>query len=65
MEQKTCPKCKGEMEKGFLPDARYAGTGRIHWADKIVHLKLKPVNQMYPVDAYRCTSCGFLESYAK
>ncbi|MBP9691101.1 hypothetical protein KBD81_03420, partial [Candidatus Woesebacteria bacterium] len=60
-----CPKCQGEMEKGFLPDSRYAGIGRIHWVDKIVHFKLKPSNKMFEVVSYRCMTCGYLENYAK
>lgn len=60
-----CPKCSGEMEKGFFPDNRYGGYSKLTWVDKIVHFKWKPANQMFEIEAYRCKNCGYLESYAK
>jgi Domain of unknown function (DUF6487) len=68
MAQSTiaCPKCKQPMQEGYLreetrqsrwyegPPKRWLGMTMVGWATK-----------QLPITAYRCPSCGYLESYAK
>lgn len=64
-----CPKCSGTMEAGFMLDQTYGAVGQETWADGIPEssvwtgLKLKNRQQL-KVTTYRCSKCGFLESYA-
>jgi hypothetical protein len=60
------PKCKQPMQEGYLreetrqsrwyegPPRRWLGMTMVGWATK-----------QLPITAYRCPSCGYLESYAK
>ena len=66
-----CLRCKGEMEAGFTGDQGNNGnfmtvqvwySGRPQWSFWR-GLKLKGRRQIY-VQTMRCTSCGYLESYA-
>ena len=67
--QNSCPKCKGEMEPGVIPDMGYGRVWVSGWqpgaADKgpLGGLKMRG-KARYEVTAYRCKACGFLESYA-
>ncbi len=66
----NCSKCNSEMQPGLVVDLSYAGILRSMWvedqADKNAAVgtvdnhkrKLKTVT-------YRCSNCGFLDSYAK
>jgi len=66
----TCPKCGQQMREGFLPDHTYgrllvgswaAGKPKMSfWSGVKVFSK-----DCFPITAYRCPSCGYLESYAK
>jgi hypothetical protein len=62
-----CPKCGGPMELGFIADHTYAATFQSMWSAGEPRksfwggIKLK---EMLTVDTYRCTDCGYLESYA-
>ncbi len=70
MEVKSnCPKCSGQMEQGFVIDNGYrvpivsewtAGAGPPQWS--FWTGKIKSVTRQ--ITTYRCTKCGFLESYA-
>lgn len=77
---KTCPKCDKEMEYGFSVDGVDRKSYRqAQWAAgppesrddtflglKVFEewaLKLKE-EDLRPIVTYRCTGCGFLESYA-
>jgi len=64
-----CPRCGQKMEIGFLLDANwgkgYAEPAR--WAEGRPQTSIwtgvrNPVRRR--VDTYRCTGCGYLESYA-
>ncbi len=64
-----CPKCEGSMTEGVVIDNTYGSRGISSWLEgapvksKWVGLKLggkKPIE----IRAYRCSRCGFLESYA-
>ena len=66
-----CPKCGGEMEQGFVMDfgdkylrkvSSWAkGSPRLNWID---NTKV-PEEGLIPIGAFRCSSCGFLEYYAR
>ena len=70
MNLMTCPKCSGEMELGFVPD-RASLTRRYPqlWFSGELEAGLFGMKLMgratRGVVTYRCTKCGYLESYAK
>ena len=66
-----CPKCNREMKQGFILDHKdYASSVVAQWQPgeprksfwRGVQTKDGP---QYEITAYRCTVCGYLESYAK
>ena len=64
-----CPKCDGKMQQGFIVDT---GDGRSVslWVEgppeDSFWLGVKvPADKTVPIGTFRCTSCGFLESYAR
>ena len=69
MPSPTCPKCRTEMETGFIPDyaptvfvsSWLAGTPKPSWFGMIVPRK----KDLRPIVTYRCPACGYLESYAR
>ena len=69
----TCPKCDGEMERGFVLDKTLGAHFATHWVPgdpaKSVMWGLKLPNllskQPVPISTFRCASCGYLESYAR
>ena len=75
MEQGTaaarkCEKCSGEMESGVLVDRSQAWIYPAIWADGPVERGvfggLKPEGRrLYRVITWRCTHCGYLESFAQ
>lgn len=50
-EVKKCPKCWGEMEKGFLLGAPHWKSGR------------SMLGTTYRVFGYKCKNCGYIEFY--
>ena len=66
----VCPKCRSDMEVGFLVDNTYGGVETPQWASGTpdrsfwVGVRMKG-RERHRVHTYRCTSCGFLESYAR
>jgi predicted nucleic-acid-binding Zn-ribbon protein len=66
----TCPKCQGAMETGYIPDANYGGVLRSSWTEGAPErnffglLKFKGKRQI-ATTTDRCTTCGYLESYAR
>lgn len=65
-----CPKCNGPMVQGFVLDYT-GGVARIvsHWAagvprDSSWGTGPKLPEQVIPIGTFRCSSCGYLESYA-
>jgi hypothetical protein len=71
METVRCPKCNGEMVQGFIFD-RADGGGRrvINWVEGAPHKAFwtttnVPAEKCVPVGTFRCSVCGFLESYAR
>ena len=72
MDQNTkCPKCGGSLEEGFIRDA-IPGGGSVPSAwyqgplERSFWMGVKTLGRVhYQVRTYRCTQCGFLESYAR
>ena len=64
----SCPKCHSEMERGFVVDMGLGAKPFSQWTrgrpPKGVIWKAKP-DDMLPIGTYRCSSCGYLESYAR
>ena len=65
----NCPKCEAEMEEGFVGDSIrhqvvapfwYSGAFKISFWGGLGLRKRK----RYYVQTWRCTGCGYLESYA-
>jgi hypothetical protein len=62
-----CPKCKGSMERGVSLDYwSESFSMQSEWALQVPtgHL-FKALPKGTRVTTYRCTECGYLESYAK
>jgi hypothetical protein len=64
----SCSKCGGQLEKGFIVDhtgAKFARRSSWKPGDpkKSFWSGIDGENAV-PVDTFRCTSCGYLESYA-
>lgn len=65
-----CPKCESGMEQGFVLDNTYGARIVSQWAAgpplKSFWAGTKlPDEKLIPIGTYRCSSCGFLESYAR
>jgi hypothetical protein len=67
----TCIKCKGKMEEGLILDRGHSDYLKpATWVKGPVEpsvwrgLKIKGLPQI-PLRTFRCTVCGYLESYAK
>ncbi len=69
--QLECPRCRGQMERGYVMDRGHYSAGNIpNWVEGVpersvwsgLHTKGRDV---IPVATYRCERCGFLESYAR
>jgi rubredoxin len=66
----VCPKCQRAMEKGYIADLSYGACMQSAWTPG------EPVPRRFfagikwrrsdntPIVTFRCTSCGYLESYA-
>ena len=67
--ERTCGKCSGPMEVGFLRDRLGGASVAAQWiaghpeqsAMGGVKIREKP---RYQVDVFRCTLCGYMEQYA-
>ena len=65
----TCPKCSGQMEEGFVLDRTYGSNAQASWIEGPATrsiwtgVKMKGREQL-PVTTFRCSSCGYLESFA-
>ncbi len=64
----TCPKCTGPMEPGYVRDY-FASNGYdvSVWSPGHMKVQLLPFSngKTIKVTVFRCTKCGYLESYAK
>ena len=64
-----CPKCAGKMAQGFVPDYTHQQALVEGWHEgqpkKSFWIQTKaPRNQGFPIGAFRCEKCGYLELYA-
>ena len=67
-----CPKCNGEMLQGFIADWYGGSTRRVsNWVEGAPEksdfwtVTRVPEEKCVPVGTFRCSVCGFLESYAR
>jgi hypothetical protein len=65
----VCPKCNGSMEQGFIVDMSHAVRVVSSWArgaplKSWIFETVVPADKL-PIGAFRCSSCGYLESYAR
>jgi hypothetical protein len=70
MEVPECPKCRSKMEDGFIKDEGYGVVNPSKWVEgkpvQSFWLGTRTSGKMqFEITTYRCTSCGYLESYAK
>lgn len=67
---KTCPKCGGGMVQGFVLDGIHGGYQVSSWVRGSPQrsfwqgLKIDR-SSLIPIGTFRCSECGFLESYAE
>jgi hypothetical protein len=68
---KSCTKCNGSMEEGFIPDL--GDKSVLQTSDWYEGLPERPRwfgrlktsgKRRFLVRSYRCTRCGYIESYA-
>jgi hypothetical protein len=66
----NCAKCKKRMEEGFILDRGHGYMYVTSWVAGLpeksfwVGLKIKGRTEI-PISTFRCTGCGYLESYAR
>jgi len=68
--QLNCSKCGGTLEQGFVIDSTYGANLVSRWAPGAPQRSFwvgtkKPEHMLVPIGAFRCSSCGFLEHYAR
>jgi hypothetical protein len=71
VEKLICPKCNCEMVQGSTVDWAQGGQRRVtSWVEgtpekSFWHGTSVPEEECVPVGSFRCSVCGFLESYAQ
>jgi hypothetical protein len=65
-----CPKCQSEMVQGFVADFGHAHVAVSTWVEgppqKSFWYGTKvPEEKCIPIGTFRCSACGYLESYAR
>ena len=70
VETSRCPKCNGEMMQGYIVDHLHGGVRVSSWIEgapkKSIWFGLEsPEERPLPIGTFRCSACGFLESYAR
>lgn len=72
--QLVCPKCRGEMERGYAIDTNMSFEFSSQWAPGVPKkagawfapaIKTPKPVVVLTIGVFRCRSCGFLESYAR
>lgn len=66
----TCPKCNNEMQEGLVVDFNYAGAQPSMWVEDQTQMSVgtgSNLNSRRKIKTitYRCSNCGYLDSYAK
>lgn len=66
-----CPKCDKPMDLGHLPDVTHGAVLTASWAPGdpeprrfVGGIKYHP-DELIPLLAYRCPTCGYVEFYAR
>ena len=67
---RDCPKCSGKMKQGFVVDHSYTTRVVSKWAEGTPRKSFwtgtkLPDEKPVPIGTFRCSSCGYLESYAR
>ena len=69
MHTLSCPKCTGEMVRGFCVDHSQAVRMLPAWLEGIPKRSffgfVKVTYKQIPIAVFRCSECGYLESYAR
>ena len=64
-----CSKCSGEMQEGLVVDLNYAGILQSMWVDDHAGKSVDPGavdgKRKLKTITYRCSACGYLDSYAR
>ena len=66
----NCSKCNGQMEEGLVVDLNYKGAIPSMWVedsagDRGVVGAVDNHKRKVKTITYRCSNCGFLDSYAR
>lgn len=69
MSDRRCSKCGGTQKEGFLLDCSHNAVRVGHWAEGAPEYWILRILKMrgrrkLPIQSWRCTKCGLLESYA-
>ena len=69
-EPTRCPKCNGEMVQGFTFESEGPKRMVSTWVEGAPEKSFwqgakVPAEKCIPVGTFRCSACGFLESYAR
>lgn len=69
MDNPTCPRCNKRMEEGFTLDHTYGANLQAAWVEgqprRSFWTGVKVTGKaQHPITTYRCSVCGYLESYA-
>ena len=69
MSERQCPKCKGRMVQGFIPDYSEGSILVGSWHEGPPRKSFwgntkAPLSGGTPIGAFRCEGCGYLEYYA-
>jgi hypothetical protein len=62
-DKKACPKCGKDMECGMLLDRNYTSCRSQQWQGNCGG-DGDEFSTLFDVTTFKCTDCGFLESYA-
>jgi hypothetical protein len=66
---RRCPKCDNEMKRGFIADYTRSSVKVSRWVEGEPQTSAwvgadAPPEKTHLISTYRCTACGYLESYA-
>jgi hypothetical protein len=68
-QSSLCPKCNSPMEQGYVVDMSHAARFVSSWARGAPQqswiLNTRLPKETLPIGAFRCSSCGYVESYAR
>jgi hypothetical protein len=65
-----CPKCSQPMVEGFIPDLNYQAVAMTMWVEGRAQPSFwsgvgAQWERSIPIGSFRCSSCGYLECYAR